>query len=161
MRMRLSHASCTSLHISLQETFVKIAADGVVDKALLLCRLIARHVAEHDVVIPAPLHVGRRTAGGLHERVATKESIGAHGVFLLLLFAFLDRRQVAKDGQRVVGTGGGGGGAEQQSDQYNREGQNTTITQPDRRCEKRQEKKIIALGEARGREVVIWMRWGS
>jgi hypothetical protein len=44
--------------MSLQETLVKLAADGVLDKALLFCQLITRHVADPDVVFPAPLHVG-------------------------------------------------------------------------------------------------------
>lgn len=45
----------TLLHKLLDEVAVEVAADGVVDEALLLVRLVARLVAEHDVVVPPAL----------------------------------------------------------------------------------------------------------
>jgi len=45
----------------LQERAVEVAADSVIDEALLVLRLVSRLVAEHHVVIPPPLDLQQNT----------------------------------------------------------------------------------------------------
>lgn len=42
-----------SAHVALQEAAMEVIADGVVDKALLLLRLAARLVLEHNILVPS------------------------------------------------------------------------------------------------------------
>ena len=58
---------------------MEIVADGVVDKALFALRLPSRLVAEHDIVVPAALHL-EALLRPREQRVARH-----HGCVLLLL----------------------------------------------------------------------------
>jgi hypothetical protein len=45
----------------LQEGAVEVAADRVVDEALLVLRLVSRLVSEHHIIVPPPLDLQTRT----------------------------------------------------------------------------------------------------
>lgn len=54
----------------LQEGAVEVAADRVVDEALLVLRLVSRLVSEHHVIVPPPLDLhtiqGQQSRARMH-----------------------------------------------------------------------------------------------